>query len=158
DTIGILSQCRDSRLALIQKLDDKNPNSSFHTLDEMADLSDLNGDEIEIYNGTIKNRDLLKKGLMELEKNNINHKLIGRLLSDQHQVLRDVLQVSSSKIEVMMDAALSAGALGGKINGSGGGGCMFVYAPENPEKVAEAIEEIGGKVYIVEASEGTKVD
>jgi galactokinase len=158
DTIGILSQCRDSRLSLIQKLDDKNPNSSFHTLDEMADISDLNGYDIEIYKGTIKNRDLLKKGLMELEKKNPNHKLIGQLLSDHHQVLRDVLQVSSPKIEAMIDAALSAGALGGKINGSGGGGCMFVYAPNNPEEVAEAIEKIGGKAYIVQASEGTKID
>ena len=57
----------------------------------------------------------------------------------------------------MMDAAQNAGALGGKINGSGGGGCMFAYAPENPEPVAEAIESVGGKAYIIHSDEGTKV-
>jgi galactokinase len=58
----------------------------------------------------------------------------------------------------MMDAALNGGALGGKINGSGGGGCMFAYAPYDPEKVAEAIEKVGGKAYIIEPDEGTRID
>ena len=58
----------------------------------------------------------------------------------------------------MMDAALNAGALGGKINGSGGGGCMFAYAPNNPEQVAEAIEKVGGKAYIVQKDEGTRIN
>ncbi len=35
---------------------------------------------------------------------------------------------------------LDAGAYGAKINGSGGGGCMFAYAPASPEKVKAAIE------------------
>jgi galactokinase len=56
----------------------------------------------------------------------------------------------------MLDAAMSAGALGGKINGSGGGGCMFVYAPNNPQKVAEAIEKVGGKSYLIRIDDGTK--
>jgi galactokinase len=58
----------------------------------------------------------------------------------------------------MMDAASNAGALGGKINGSGGGGCMFAYAPSNPEQVAEAIEKVGGKAYIVQKAEGTRIN
>jgi galactokinase len=55
----------------------------------------------------------------------------------------------------MLDAALAAGALGGKINGSGGGGCMFVYAPTHTEAIAEAIEREGGKAYIVSVDVGT---
>ncbi|MNL65697.1 mevalonate kinase [compost metagenome] len=58
----------------------------------------------------------------------------------------------------MLDAALKAGALGGKINGSGGGGCMFAYAPEKPELVAEAIEREGGEAFIIEVSEGTRLE
>ena len=158
DTMGILSQCRDSRLALIQKLKINNPNSTVHSLDESADLSDLNTDEIELYKGTMKNRDLLKIALPEFEKDEPNDKLIGQLLSDHHHVLRDVLQVSTPKIEAMMGAALNAGALSGKINGSGGGGCMFAYAPENPEQVAEAIESAGGKTFIINSAEGTRID
>ena len=58
----------------------------------------------------------------------------------------------------MLVAANRAGALGGKINGSGGGGCMFAYAPENPQKVAEAIEAAGGKAYIIKVDDGMRVE
>jgi len=156
DTIGILSRCRDSRLEILQKLKMKNPTSTIHTLGEGADISDLNASEIELYKGTLRNRDLLKRALSEFQKEEVNHELIGQLLSDHHQVLRDVLQVSTPKIEAMMNAASNSGALGGKINGSGGGGCMFAYAPNNPEHVAEAIEKAGGKAYIVQHDVGTR--
>ncbi|MBC8346190.1 MAG: GHMP kinase [Candidatus Marinimicrobia bacterium] len=155
DTMGILNRCRDSRIDLIQKLKNKNPDQSIHTMDEGTDLRDLSADEIELFNGTLKNRELLKDGLVELEKDEADHELIGRLLTEHHQVLRDVLQVSTPKIESMIDAALNAGALGGKINGSGGGGCMFAYAPNNLDEIAKAIEKVGGRAYIIEADEGT---
>ena len=54
-------------------------------------------------------------------------------------------------------AALRGGALGGKIKGSGGGGCMFAYAPEQPEKVAEAIEQAGGKAYVITIDRGATI-
>ena len=158
DTMGILSRCRNSRLEIIQKLKMKNPTSTIHMLDDGTDISDLNASEIELYKGTLKNRDLLKRALSELENEEPNHESIGQLLSDHHQVLRDVLKVSTPKIETMMDAASNVGALGGKINGSGGGGCMFAYAPNNPEQVAEAIEKVGGKVYVIQADEGTRIE
>jgi galactokinase len=56
----------------------------------------------------------------------------------------------------MISAALDAGALGAKINGSGGGGCMFAYAPENPDAVVAAIEDAGGKAYIIRVDVGTQ--
>jgi len=57
----------------------------------------------------------------------------------------------------MLDAAMNAGALGGKINGSGGGGCMFVYAPDDPDRVAAAIARTGGTPHIVAVDDGTRV-
>ena len=83
--------------------------------------------------------------------------LIGALLNEHHAVLRDVLKISTPKIEAMLDASLDAGALGGKINGSGGGGCMFAYAPKNAEIVAEAIEKVGGKSFIISSDNGTRI-
>ena len=68
------------------------------------------------------------------------------------------MKVSTPKIDKMLDAALRADALGGKINGSGGGGCMFAYAPERADRVAEAINRAGGKAYIVGVDVGTRVD
>ena len=57
----------------------------------------------------------------------------------------------------MIDSANEAGAVGCKINGSGGGGCMFAYAPGKASKVADAIESVGGKAFLINADEGTKI-
>ena len=95
---------------------------------------------------------------MILKQTPLDHKRIGALLTEHQGILRDILKISTPKIDRMMDEALNAGALGGKINGSGGGGCMFAYAPENAERVAEAVGRAGGKAYIVMVDEGTRVD
>lgn len=58
----------------------------------------------------------------------------------------------------MLAAAMEAGAVGGKINGSGGGGCMLGYAPKQTDQVADAIESAGGKAYIVKIDEDVKIE
>ena len=117
----------------------------------------MNDEDKDIFNGTIKNRDILRQTLPELGKESPDPAWIGTHLTEHHAVLRDVLQVSTPKIEAMLDASLDAGALGGKINGSGGGGCMFAYAPKNAEIVAKAIEKVGGKSFIISSDNGTKI-
>ncbi|HET6456856.1 MAG TPA: GHMP kinase, partial [Armatimonadota bacterium] len=57
-----------------------------------------------------------------------------------------------------LEAALGAGALGGKINGSGGGGCMFAYAPGKEDAVAEAIESAGGKAHRIKVDAGANAE
>ena len=117
----------------------------------------MNDKEKDLFFSTIENRDILKRAKIELEKKTPDHKVIGLLINEQHAILRDKLKVSTEKIESMLTAALNAGALGGKINGSGGGGCMFAYAPENQDLVALAIESVGGKAYIVHPDNGTRI-
>jgi galactokinase len=95
--------------------------------------------------------------LGEFKSSNPDFEGIGELLTEEHSILRDILHVSTPKIDHLLDIAWDTGAVGGKINGSGGGGCMFVYAPDNPEVVAAAIENAGGEAYIIHTSEGTKV-
>ncbi len=157
DTMGILKRLNDSRVEILNILRIKNPTINIHTMNNDINLSDLNNEQKKMYKGTVENRDLLKKALVELEKNKPNYELIGTLLTELHVVLRDIFDISTPKIESMLDAAMNAGALGGKITGSGGGGCMFAYAPDHPEKVAEAIEQTGGKAYIVYSDDGTKL-
>ncbi len=84
--------------------------------------------------------------------------MIGTLLNDHQKILRDVLGISTPKIDRMIEAALKAGAYGAKINGSGGGGCMFAYAPEHPEKVKAAIEDAGGEAFIIISDSGSRED
>ena len=159
DTIGILSRCRDDRLAIIKKMREFNSGINFHTISlDQIESYNLNEDEQKLIQGTIKNRELLLRAFEEINKSEFDEKLFGGLLNEHHFVLRDVLKVSTPKIELMLKYALEAGAYGGKINGSGGGGCMFAYCPENPEEVKEAIEKTGGKAYIVYSSGGTKIN
>ena len=61
-------------------------------------------------------------------------------------------------LAAQLEAAMEAGAHGGKINGSGGGGCMFAYAPNSAEEVAAAIDQAGGKAYIVHVDKGSEKD
>ena len=158
DTQGTLCRCKNSRLEIIKKLKNNEPEFSLNSID-MSETTNfakfLTESDLEILQGTIKNRDILRQALAELQSMHPNYPLIGRLLIKHHTILRDILKVSTSNIEAMLEAALNAGALGGKINGSGGGGCMFVYAPKNPEGVAEAIEKVGGKAHIVESTAGS---
>ena len=91
-------------------------------------------------------------------KKSFDADLFGKLLTEEHQILNEVYELSPVKINDMLSAALDAGAFGGKINGSGGGGCMFVYAPERTEQVVEAIEGQGGKAYIIEIDKGLKYE
>tara|TARA_Y100001934_G_C12330509_1_gene764817 strand:- start:784 stop:1836 length:1053 start_codon:yes stop_codon:yes gene_type:complete len=156
ETLMILKRCRDIRLELFNVIRLNNRDFNLHSSNVRLDLSDLNNEERALLNATIKNRDILRQAKIELIKTNPDHQLIGSLLNNHHYILRDDLHVSTNKIERMLDAAMSAGAFGGKINGSGGGGCMFAYAPEDPEAVAKAIELAGGKSYIINADEGTK--
>ena len=153
DTIKILKKCKDSRISLLNKY--KRFDSSFDlATSKLVDnqLSDL---EKKILKGTIKNRDLLQEGFNLLNSSNFDKLKFGTLLNEQHKFLRDILKISTSKIEKLISVALKAGALGAKINGSGGGGCMFAYAPINPEKIVNAINLAGGKGYILNLSEGT---
>ena len=159
DTMGILQRCGDSRFAIAEKIKSQDPDFSLHEieLDETSQYN-LHTDEATLLSGTIQNRDLLRQALPELKKAESDHEKIGRLLSEHHTVLRDVLDVSTPKIEMMLEAAMDAGALGGKINGSGGGGCMFAYAPDNPGKVTKAIKKSGGKAYTIHSDMGTRID
>lgn len=156
NTFEILKRCRDSRQKLFKSLINKNPLINIHSCDENIDLSDLTKGEVELYLATIKNRELLERALLELQKKIINEQLIGELLYKHHIILREKLKVSTPRIERMIDAAMNAGALGAKINGSGGGGCMFAYSPNNAENVVEAINSVDGKAQIVFSDEGSK--
>ena len=85
-------------------------------------------------------------------------KRFGLLLSECQTILREKLNISTPKLDRMISAAIDVGAAGGKLNGSGGGGCMFVCTPIYPEKAVRAIENAGGKAYIIQVDEGVRVD
>jgi galactokinase len=161
DTTTILGRVKMGVLNTCRRIVQSRPEFALQTttdaeIDGMAVL--LSPVEAELLHGTVRNRDLTREARALLKERPLDHRRLGSLLTEHHAVLRDVQKISTTKIERMMNAALKAGAYGGKINGSGGGGCMFVYAPESPEAVAAAIEREGGKAYVVRADEGTRTE
>ncbi|PKO15547.1 GHMP kinase [candidate division BRC1 bacterium HGW-BRC1-1] len=82
---------------------------------------------------------------------------IGRLLDAHHEQLAHGLGISTDRIDALLDSARAAGATGGKINGSGGGGSCFALAPDNADAVAEAIRAQGRRADVVRPGEGLRV-
>jgi galactokinase len=162
DTLGILSRVKFGTLGGLEKIQKKFSDFSIHTA-SIDDLEKVKGllteDEYILIKSNISDREILKNALDLFEENKVwSDEELGDLLN-KHQVnLREHKRISTPKIDRMIQASLDAGALGAKINGSGGGGCMFAYAPNNAQKVADAIESVGGKAYIIEVDNGTQVD
>lgn len=159
DTTTILSRVKNEIISIVEYL--KKMYIDFS-------LQDVTLDEIEIYKnhlkdyqfrllkGTITNRDITREALELLKSDKFDTEYFGELMNTHQAILRDVLKISTPKIDKMISAALEAGALCGKINGSGGGGCMFAYAPENPEKVLQAVKKISGEAYLIKTGIGTR--
>jgi galactokinase len=161
DTTSILARVKNRVLDAVAHLSRTHPGFLLRneTPDSIDSLSGtLSGDQVELLRGTVRNHQITRTALVLLQNVRVDHRQLGVLLSEHQQVLRDVLRISTPKIDRMLAAAVDAGAAGGKINGSGGGGCMFAYAPDHPERVAAAIEKAGGTAYIVRPDSGTRVE
>lgn len=121
----------------------------------------MNGMPDELRRGleaNLINRDICQEARRMLESGHVDPVRLGEMLTEHHNQLRDGLNVSTDKIERINRAALEAGALGAKINGSGGGGCMFAYAPGRQEQVKAAIEAAGGRALIVNVDRGVRIE
>jgi D-glycero-alpha-D-manno-heptose-7-phosphate kinase len=74
-------------------------------------------------------------------------RLFGELLHEAWQVKRSLAPlVSNQHVDDIYSAAVSAGAIGGKITGAGGGGFLLLFVP--PELQIEVRERLGDLVHI----------
>ena len=72
-------------------------------------------------------------------------------LMNKNQVLLEKIGVSHPKLDELINKAREAGALGAKLTGAGGGGCMIALcSPEKAQDVSTAIEALGGQTFIAE--------
>jgi len=55
----------------------------------------------------------------------------------------NALQVSSWELEEMIQVARANGAAGAKLTGGGGGGAMIALCPDDPGRVARALQQAG---------------
>lgn len=74
---------------------------------------------------------------------------IGRLMDLSWQNKKKLSNhITNAKIDALYEAALSAGSIGGKISGAGGGGFMMFCCPSHTRaQVIQALQKRGGKVF-----------
>ena len=75
---------------------------------------------------------------------------IGRLMTENHKLLREI-GVSNKEIEKIIGICFSCGALGAKITGAGGGGCILVLT--RPETIPALNAALSGLDLYSEAIE-----
>jgi len=99
---------------------------------------------------------LVFEGLDALESGNL--KFLGEIL-DKNQEMLSSIGVSHWKLEELIDTARKAGALGAKLTGGGGGGCMICLTEDkDTSRVAEALKKVSKEIYIVKMDKyGVKV-
>ncbi|MCL2642375.1 MAG: mevalonate kinase [Candidatus Bathyarchaeota archaeon] len=87
---------------------------------------------------TVAGRSALEAG--KLEK-------VGELMNENHRILQEI-GVSSVELDYLVDVARKQGAIGAKLTGGGGGGCMVALTPgkDLQEKVANAFRAEGLEV------------
>jgi len=102
-------------------------------------------------------REIVLKAVEALKENDLES--LGELMNINHALLYG-LGVSDESLEWLINAARKAGALGAKLTGAGGGGCMIALArKENRERILEAIQRAGGNPFIArKTDEGVKIE
>jgi mevalonate kinase len=84
---------------------------------------------------------------------------LGDLMNINHALLYGV-GVSDESLEWLTNAARKAGALGAKLTGAGGGGCMVALAREERlDQITEAIQRAGGRTFVaMKTDEGVRIE
>ncbi len=160
-TLGILGVSRAAANEGIKLLENAFPGFDLQTTPsaEIMPLVDKLPERMsKMLRANLINRDIRIEAVQMLKGGVIDPIRLGELFTLHHEQLRDGVGVSTEKMDRMCEASLHAGALGAKMNGSGGGGCMFAYAPGRQDEVCEAMERVGGKAYKVVVDTGARVE
>ncbi|MCQ2977799.1 MAG: mevalonate kinase [archaeon] len=94
---------------------------------------------------------IANEGRVAILKNDVD-KLAN--LMNFNQGLLDSLGVNTQELSRMVYIARKNGATGSKITGSGGGGSMIALCPNNPDKVANAINRFDNTIKVNFSKEG----
>ncbi len=110
--------------------------------EQVKNVNENNNKSVEAMHNLKEQAQQMKDALLKEELNSI-----GEILHFGWQNKKQMAHsISNSFIDSIYDKAIESGATGGKISGAGGGGFMFFYCPAvTKNKVAKAIEQLGGR-------------
>lgn len=102
-------------------------------------------------------REVVLRAIDAFKENDL--KTLGALMNMNHALLYGI-GVSDESLEWLANAARKAGALGAKLTGAGGGGCMIALSEdEKLQQVSEAIYRAGGRPFVArKTDEGVKIE
>ncbi|OGD44955.1 mevalonate kinase [Candidatus Bathyarchaeota archaeon RBG_13_46_16b] len=102
-------------------------------------------------------REIVLRAIEALKENDLE--TLGTMMNINHALLYGI-GVSDESLEWLANAARKAGALGAKLTGAGGGGCMIALAREEKlEQVSEAIQRSGGRPFVArKTEEGVRIE
>ena len=91
-------------------------------------------------------------------------KSVGALLTASHASLREDFKVSTPELDQLVEALITAGALGARLTGAGFGGCAIALAPrQKAPRVAEAASRayrsatgLDPSIYMCSAADGAR--
>ncbi|MHA1933972.1 MAG: mevalonate kinase family protein [Candidatus Thorarchaeota archaeon] len=157
DTVGDLSRIRKTVESEYRRISEVIPGFNPRTtvVSKVSKLLRAHPSEsLGMAEASLRNRDLTARAFKLLGKSKLDENELGKMIDEHHGILRDGFKRSTLKIENMISAAKSAGAIGCKINGSGAGGTMLAYSAGQEMDVASAIQNVGGVTFIVNVGEG----
>ncbi len=148
-TLTVLENARKYGEASIAAVKEKVSDFDIHKADE-NDYKEFLGYVPEIYRdhwyATIFNHLLTQKARKMLKEGPIDIYQIGSWMNAHQKILQERIQNTPEIMQLQMKAALNAGAIGAKIIGSGGGGCMVAMVnDDSKEKVIRAFKKNGAK-------------
>lgn len=161
DTIQVLSRSKQPTLEGLRQLAPQGISSirDFYAHENLTPcVRNLEPEIRRRVEANIDNYRIQREAYALLLQDQMNDEQLGALLNRHHANLRDGLGISTPAIEHILDIALSNGALGGKFNGSGGGGCLFVYARESDcGRILEAVRREGYPGMITHQDRGLEI-
>lgn len=152
DTMAVLTRARGAAEGAIAALTALQPDFDLRAArpEGLAPaLGCLPQDQARALLAQLHNWRITRQARRALEAGALDAEALGRLLNQHHAWLRDGLGVSTPRLEALISCARSAGALGAKVTGSGGGGCLIAYAPGRQEAVAAALRAAGARAWVL---------
>lgn len=162
NTMGLLSDLKRKALDSIELVQEYDSDFNLHSavLKDIEKYSDILSEELKpFFYSSIKNHLITKEALIALNEETLNYERIGALMNEHHSVLKNILKITTPKIDNMIEAALEAGAYGAKIVGSGGGGSICaISSKQNKQRVIDNILAAGAKdAYAVSVTSGKQI-
>ena len=162
DTFGTLSHLKSNVWKAIDQVKAQIPEFDIAS----TTINELNKNLILIetslkpfFYAAVCNHDITQKALKTLEEEQFNPQILGELMNEHHHILKSYLKITPPLMDKMIDAANDNGALGSKIVGSGGGGCMVaIVQDQNQKQIIEAIKASGAEdAFAVNITKGATI-